>query len=177
MKFRYLLLISALACYISSCKPDNHSPQSLIVGNWTLQQQHVVQYTDNVQKIDTVYTAGALTAGNMQFNTNGTYTTQAHYAPDNVLQTGGSAANTSKANGTYTYANNVLTLSLSVSGWYSYLIGSSGPPTPITNTVALTSLTATTLDLHTVTSFNYTTSTTHNFKVVGDLHYTKQTSL
>jgi hypothetical protein len=177
MKFRYLLLLFAFAGCIYSCKKDNNSPQSLIVGKWTLQQEHVVQYTDSVQKVDTVYSASVHTTAYIQFNSDKTYTTQSNYLPDNYLQSLGSPAYSSKGSGTYNYSNNVLTVSFGVADWFAYLVGSSGPITPATNIVQLTGLSATTLDIHTVNSFNYTNQGTHNFKVVSDLHYTKQTSL
>jgi hypothetical protein len=173
MKFRYLLLLCAFACCIYSCKNVNETPNGPLVGKWTLQQEHVVQYTDSVQKIDTVYYATAHSTAFVQFNADKTYTTQSNYLPDNYLQSLGSPAYASKGSGTYTYSNNTLTVSFGVADWFGYVVGSSGPITPVTNTVQLTGLTAFTLDLHTVNSFNYTNQGNHNFKVVGDLHYTR----
>ena len=170
---RNLLLLSALSVFLFSCQPDhNVKPQSQIIGDWTLQQQHAVQIIDGVKKVDTVYNASAFAIANLTFKLDNTYSSASVYHPGNSLSSG--PASSANYKGPYGLLGNTFNPTPSISGWYNNVVGSSTTPVSISNSVQITKLTASILTLHTENSFSVTyNSATHIYNVQSDFYYTK----
>ncbi len=175
MSRKYLLLFSSLlSLSLFSCHPDNNiTPRSLLIGNWTLQQQHAVQIIDGVKHVDTVYNASATTYGNIVFNKDNTCSSASVYRPGNYLlnaDPGGS----SESKGTYSLSGNTFTAPPGISGWFFYATGSSTTPVSTSNPVQITKLTASNLALHTDNSVTVTyNSASHTIEIISDFYYTR----
>jgi len=176
MSRKYFLLFSlSLSLLVFSCQPDhNVVPQSLIIGDWTLQQQHAVQIIDGVKKVDTVYNASAFATANLVFKLDNTYSSASVYHPGNSLPNGGAGASASNATGPYSLSGDTFTTAPGISGWFNYVVGSSSTPVLISNTVQITKLSATVLNLHTERSFTVTYNfATHTYIDQSDYYFTK----
>lgn len=161
-------------CVLFSCHKEGNTLQTLIVGKWTLQQQHAVLYIDNVKVIDTVYNASSYAYADVQFNSNGTFSTSSRYLPTALSQNLGTVPNTMNGNGTFSISGNVLTMKPGVAGWFTYPIGTSSLPTNSSFTLQENQLTSSKLSLHTTSSFTFTNSGgSHTYNEADDYYYTK----
>jgi hypothetical protein len=134
MKTSNLLITIVLACVFYSCgggKNISPSQQSLIVGKWTLQQEHMVISVNGTTKTDTTVSASANNQGDANFSKSGNFTS-AGFA---IIGTVGSLSSspvveTDSTSGVYSIANNQLSLNVPVAGFIlgSFVtFGSSGP--------------------------------------------------
>ncbi len=174
MKNKYpLLLFAFLGCCLFSCTKDNSTPPAFtLIGNWNLQQQHVVLTIDNKVYTDTVFNASNVTHANVQFNKDNTFSSAAVYRPNNLSLLNNSS-NASSV-GTYSYSNNVFTMQPGIAGWFSYAYGVAAPPVILLHTIGIDRLTTSNLDFHTDFKSNYTDGTgAHVNEIVSDFYYTK----
>lgn len=167
-----LVLVAYVACFFS-CGAQKSDPQSPIVGKWSLQQEHVVVYLDNVNTIDTVLIANGPTQASVQFNGNGNYTSSSFYSAGTNLY---SKIPPSSANvtGTYTYSASAFTVKPGLAGWFGVVTGSSTPPTMDSATIKIISLNSSGLDIATTETFGITNGTgPHTYVENNEYYYRK----
>jgi hypothetical protein len=171
---KYLLLFSILVTCFFSCGKDNTPPQNLIVGTWNLQQQHVVMNIDNVKQTDTVLAASATTYATAQFNKDGSYSSAAVYRPNSTALLQNPAPSSASTEGTYSYSANVFAINPGLAGWFSFGVGSTGPPTGVSSSIGIIQLDASHLTIHSTSGLTITTGTgPHVYNEVFDFYYTK----
>jgi len=174
MDRKYLLLFAVCAICFFSCGRDNVAPQSLIVGKWNLQQQHVVLDSNNVKVIDTILDASSTTYATAQFNSDGTYSSSSVYRPAVLLLLSKFQPTNQSNVGTYSYSANTFTVVSGLAGWFTFAIGSSAPPTGVSNSVQITQLDATHLNVHTENTITVTYDNgQHSYDESFDFYYTK----
>jgi hypothetical protein len=178
--YKTLLINSsfALGCCLFSCKnePNAVSQQTLILGKWNLQQQHVLLLRDGVKTVDTVYTANAATNtyAYAVFNSDGTDSTRSVYNPGNLnLQTNAPGPSAASSVGTYSIMNSTFNGSFGIAGWFSYAVGSSGVTTPGSAMYKIMLLNASNLNVQGQVSFTVTNSGTHTYQETSYYYYTK----
>jgi hypothetical protein len=189
MKRTYFLLviIFLICCCLSACQKDNggsnsvaNTPQGLLVGKWTLQQQKYTQYVDGAKDPDMTFTTSASDMAYVQFDKNGNYTSVTQLilgSPPAVFVARDTLA------GSYKLLGNTFTLS---SGFVSslYVISATASYTPatetavinpISNSVQISQLTSNMLTLHfeIVVNYHFSTGVITNYKTVSDLYYTR----
>jgi len=167
-----------LACCLFSCKNDKGdvSQQTLILGKWNLQQQHLVLLIDGVKTVDTVFNADAATNtyAYLVFNTNGTDSSRSVYNPGTLnLETHAPGASRASSIGTYSIANSIINGTFGASGWYSFATGSTGAATQESEVYQITLLSVSNLDLQEQLSFTVTNNGTHTYQETSEFYYTK----
>jgi hypothetical protein len=137
MKIHNLLIVIALACVFYSCgKSDTGvSQQNLIVGKWTLQQQHMIITVNSIKQTDSTVNASATNYGNISFDKNGTFTSAGYYT---TVITGSLSstpvAESDSTSGSYTFLGNQF-LSAPVAG---FILGNSAAFTLATGSYGTT---------------------------------------
>jgi hypothetical protein len=174
MARKYIFIFSiSLVCFFS-CSKDNTSPQGLIIGKWTLQQQHAVLNIDNARQKDTILAASATTYASAQFNDNGTFSSASVYNPGTNLFTAWPGPSTANTTGKYSYSGAAFTITPGLAGWVNFGVGSTGPPTGVSSSIEITQLDRSHLTIHSENSFTITTGTgMHTYNEVFDLYYSK----
>jgi hypothetical protein len=187
-RYRYFLLAAALLCGILACnnkntkvEPDKQQ-ETMIVGIWTLQKQNMVQYTNNVQAVDTVLYPSDSTISAAQFNSDGSYNSTSEWFA-NYGKLNATAENAS-VDGTYKFSGTTFTMSTGLAGLYfggspSYLGTTTGTGLPVSETlvsesVKLNALTTNTLSIHTDITYSTNTGTSVvSTRTVDDFYYAK----
>jgi hypothetical protein len=160
------------------------SQTSLIIGQWTLQQEKYVQYVDAVKTQDVILNASSNNIATVQFNKDGTFASASVYSSDPTTSGLGSLpANVSAATtGTYGFADNLFHMSPYVTGlasgdagFYGFITTSSIPAySPVSNTVKINQLTASDLNMHIEVVYTLTSdNVVQTYKTVGDYYYSK----
>jgi len=174
MSRKYIFIFSISFACLFSCGKDNTSPQALIVGKWTLQQQHAVLNIDNARQKDTVLAASANTYATAQLNNDGTFNSVSVYRPDNNLLDAWPGPSTANTTGKYSYLGAVFTISPGLAGWVNFGVGSIGAPTGVSSSIEITQLDRSHLTIHSENTFTITNGTgTHTYDEVFDLYYGK----
>ncbi|MGZ4001273.1 MAG: hypothetical protein ACXVIY_11615, partial [Mucilaginibacter sp.] len=76
-RFYFFYFFALVSLLFFSCKPDKNSvapllaSQKMIVGTWTLQQEHYSQYVDGQKQVDTTMNATEYNRAYVKFNGNG----------------------------------------------------------------------------------------------------------
>lgn len=191
--FRLFTFLAAvlLTLGLFSCQKDNgtgssHLPNdaaNLILGKWTLQQEHVVQYINGVKHIDTVLNAAFNSYATVQFNTGGSFNSASFYSIANIgtLSTGGITVADS-TEGTYSIAGQIFSTSAPIAGFanestsfYGTTATTTAPViTPVSHSTQITQLTTTALDFHTEYIYTLTTNNVaQTYKQENDYAYSK----
>jgi hypothetical protein len=188
--YHLLVLLSATTC-VFSCKNGNEvnisqSSAKLIVGKWTLQQQHFVQYIGAAKYMDTTYTASQNSFSQIQFNSDGTFASASKYISNNnnTSLNGNSGATNLESNsgGTYSFTGTDFSISAPIAGFgsdgaafYGTTATAYAPViAPISNLAQITLLTSTRLTLHTEYVYSYTVNNvSQTYKTDNDYYYNK----
>jgi hypothetical protein len=183
-RFNGLLFLALIICGILGCSKGNNnvSPnaQRLIIGTWSLQQEHIVQYIDAVKEIDTTYLTASNNKAQIKFNNDGSYASVSSFYSVSPL---GPVAASATAGGTYKFTGQDFSLSEGVSG-FGHVIGfyqsttatSAEVPVvaPVSHSAQIKHITKSVLDLHTEVIYNVTVNgVLENYKVEEDYSYTK----
>ena len=184
MKFSLIFPIAVLMLFcLFSCNkgsnpgPYNHLPNdaaSLILGKWNLQKESLVQYVDGVKKIDTTFNTSSNNIAAVEFNKNDTYSSESAYI-SNSLSSGASNMETT---GTYSIVGQVFIVNGAIAGFdtsLSFLNFSEVPViTPVSHSIQINQLTASSLNLHTEYVYTYTlNNVSKTNKTETDYYYTK----
>lgn len=174
MKPLYFLVLSACVTFFCSCNPKKSDPQNPIVAKWTLQQEHAVLYKDNVKIVDTVLNASGATSGNIQFKSDGSFSSSSVFFPDNSLNPGQQPSNASAA-GTYSYSASSFSISPKPAGWYTFFTGTSSLSTGYSSAAKITSLSGSNLNLTNVSTFTVTDNNlmAHTYLLNESYYYIK----
>jgi hypothetical protein len=168
-----VLLSISILCFFS-CTKDTNSPQALIVGKWTLHQQHVLLTIDNITKIDTIFTASGTAYATAQFNNDGTFSSASAYRPDNTSLSTWPGPTSGNTTGTYSYSGSVFTIVPGLSGWFSFGVGISSPPTDVSSSIRIAQLDHSSLTVHDTNAFTLTIgSASHTYSEVDEYYYNK----
>jgi hypothetical protein len=185
-----VLLIFLTGCLISCQKGGNGSPhlpndaQNLIIGKWTLQQEHVLQYIDGTKHTDTVYTAATNNYAMVQFNSNGTFASASLYSSGNNSGglSSGYVTTSDSTSGVYAITASSFSTSAPVAGFGSGgvsfygVTGTQTAPviTPVSHLSAINQLQASKLELHTEYVYTLTAnSISQTYKIESDYSYSK----
>ena len=185
----YIVLLYAAALIISCSKGGKtlgipQSSQQLIAGQWSLQQQKVVQYLNGVVQLDTTYNTSLNNVARIQFNKDGTFYSISFYSTgtnSNNLSPGAVTTADSTA-GVFSFAGTNFNVSAPIAG-----LGSSGFPvglstvtanpavfTPVSNSITVTQLTASRLSLHTENIYTLSSNqVSQTFKYECDYYFTR----
>lgn len=161
-----LIALAYLVCCVFSCKKDK-SPGTLIVGQWKLQQTHLVNYLNGTKVSDTTYSSNPAYATNFdQFNNDGSFTDIMVYSngeKDTIWANYNLTGSTLSFSNVKTHASEALALTPSA----IYFFGAYGEK--ITSSLSISQLTADKLSVH-----SEITATDNNVtRVIADQSYTK----
>ncbi|WP_259071182.1 hypothetical protein HDF24_24015 [Mucilaginibacter sp. X4EP1] len=128
MKAIYCLAIALFICLLYSCGKSNSTPsqQSLLLGKWILQQEHMVASVNGVTQTDTTINASAANRGDVNFGKSGTFTSSGYY---NTLTTGGILSAppevaSDSTSGVYSFASNQFSMNVPIAGFI--ILGGAG---------------------------------------------------
>jgi hypothetical protein len=188
--YHLLVLLSATSC-LFSCKNGNEvsinpSSAKLIVGTWSLQQQHFVQYIGAAKYMDTTYMVSQNSSSQIQFNSDGTFASASEYRSNNnntSLNGNSGAANLeSNSNGTYSFTGTAFSISAPIAGFgsdgtavYGTTATNYAPViAPISHLEQVTLLTSSKLTLHMEYVYSYTVNNvSQTYKMENDYYYSK----
>ncbi len=160
------------------------SSQQLIAGQWSLQQEKVVQYVNGKVQSDTSYNSSANNIARLQFNKDGTFHSISLYSTGPI---GGnlSAAGVTTADstaGVFSFAGTNFNVSAPIAGLgsssfaFGTLTNNTNPAvfSPVTNTIKVTELTANRLTLHTENIYILVSSgTSQTYKNECDYYFSR----
>jgi hypothetical protein len=186
MKLPNLLITIVLACMFYSCgagKNISPSQQSLILGTWTLQQEHMVTAINGKTQTDTTINASAANRCDVSFNASGTFTSPTYY---NSLTTGGILSAppeiaSDTVRGVYSFAGNQFSMNPSIIGFI--IFGGAGFPTgspgatPVfilaSHTIKISQLSQSALTLQFDNLYNETSPTAGTYEIVTMYSFTR----
>jgi len=182
-RFNLLLCLALIVYSLPGCHKNNNtgpSAQTLIVGSWNLQQEHLVQYIDAVKKTDTTYLAATNSKALLKFDATGNYTSASAFY---TVSASGPVAASITQDGIYKFTGEDFSLSEGVTG-FGHVIGfyqsttvtSAEVPvvTAVSHAAQIKHITTSALDLHTEVIFTVTVNgVLKNYKVEEDYSYTR----
>lgn len=189
-KFYFSILLLSVSVLLLSCGKDNKAERlsqlqmKLIVGKWALQQEKFVQYVDAIERQNVTMNTSSNNVAAVQFNNDGTFASTSAYTSDPSTALGAGLTSESAAtHGTYSFNNNVFHMSApyvtglaaGTAGSYGF-VGNTSIPTysPVSNSVVINELTASSLKLHIEIVYTLTSNNTvQTYKTVGDYNYSK----
>ena len=183
----YVVLIYAAALIFSCSKGGKtlgiaQSSQQLIAGQWSLQQQKVVQYLNGIVQLDTTYNTSANNVARIQFNKDGTFYSISFYSTNTNNLSPGAVTTADSTAGVFSFAGTNFNVSAPIAG-----LGSGGFPvgaltttvnpavfTPVSNGISVMQLTSSRLTLHTENIYTLTSNqVTQTFKYECDYYFTR----
>jgi hypothetical protein len=181
MKTPNLLIIIVLTCVFYSCGKNNTSPsqQSLILGTWKLQQQHLILTKNGIKQIDTTVNTSSANSGNVNFSVDGTFTSSGYYNTPivNGHFTGPPEAAADSTSGTYSFAGNQFNMTNGVSGFiFGVFYTISGSPVlygPKSYTTKISQLSQSALTIQTDYLSNETSPAQVAYETVNTFYFTR----
>jgi len=187
MKSPNLLITIVLVCVLYSCGKGNTTPsqQSLILGKWVLQQEHMVTSVNGTTQTDTTINASAANRGDVNFGKSGTFTSSGYY---NTLTTGGILSAppevaSDSTSGVYSFAGNQFSMNAPVAGFIilggaGFATGTNGSGTPpvyslASHTAKISQLSQSVLTLQTDYLYNETNPATGTYEIVTVFNFTR----
>lgn len=164
--------------FIFSCKKDKSSAPppgtyaAMIVGDWSLKQQHVVVNVNGSKTTDTTYNPSSDNYVDMDFNANNAFSNIRYYPTGNGSIGQGALVGLYAVQGTF--------ISMTTDGiWglrngdpaFSDAVPGAYPTILYSGSIAITQLTATSLVFH--VEYTYSYNYTQSFKVQSDYSFTK----
>jgi hypothetical protein len=187
--FYFLFVGLVISISLFSCKKDGKgtdnpvpdTQQNLLVGKWTLQQEHFTRLVDNVKQEDTTFNTSTNNTAAIQFNKDGTFASaDSYYSSGTANQGPYTGGGTSSGN--YTFVGSTFGLSNSIAGlrngvdFFGGTITSGTVPviTPVSNTAQISLLTSSKLNIHTESVYTYAANgATQTYKMTDDYYYSK----